>query len=68
MVEHIDCLDYYNNRKIKLKQKGLTSAQRRYQTLQVTLFNSMSSFWGSLHDGAAFFLIHFTMYEAVSGV
>ena len=27
-------LDYYNNRRIKLKLKGLTPAQHRYQTLQ----------------------------------
>ncbi|MBR6208554.1 MAG: IS3 family transposase, partial [Oscillospiraceae bacterium] len=27
--------DYYNNRRIKLKLKGLTPAQHRYQTLQV---------------------------------
>lgn len=33
-AELIDCLDYYNNRRIKLKLKGLTPAQHRYQTLQ----------------------------------
>ena len=33
--ELIDYLDYYNNRRIKLKLKGLTPAQHRYQTLQV---------------------------------
>ena len=27
-------LDYYNNRRIKLKLKGLTPAQHRYQPLQ----------------------------------
>ena len=32
-AELIDYLDYYNNRRIKLK--GLTPAQHRYQTLQV---------------------------------
>ncbi|MBQ8128855.1 MAG: IS3 family transposase, partial [Clostridia bacterium] len=26
--------DYYNNRRIKLKLKGLTPAQHRHQTLQ----------------------------------
>lgn len=34
-AELIDYLDYYNNRRIKLKLKGLTPAQHRYQTLQV---------------------------------
>ena len=34
--ELIDYLDYYNNCKIKLKLKGLTSALHRYQALQVT--------------------------------
>ncbi len=33
--EFIDYLDYYNNRRIKAKLKGLTPAQHRYQTLQV---------------------------------
>ena len=35
-AELIDSLDYYNDRRIKLKRKGLTPAQHRYQTLQVT--------------------------------
>ena len=35
-AELIDYLYYYNNRRIKLKLKGLTPAQHRYQTLQVT--------------------------------
>ena len=34
-MELIDYLDYYNNRRIKLKLKGLTPAQHRSQTLQV---------------------------------
>ena len=34
-AELIDYLDYYNNRRIKLKLKGLTPAQHRHQTLQV---------------------------------
>ena len=34
-AELIDYLDYYNNRRIKLKLKGLTPAQHSYQTLQV---------------------------------
>ncbi len=34
-AELIDYLDYYNNRRIKLKLKGLTPAQHRCQTLQV---------------------------------
>ena len=34
-TELIDYLDYYNNRRIKLRLKGLTPAQHRYQTLQV---------------------------------
>ena len=34
-TELIDYLDYYNNRRIKLKLKGLTPAHHRYQTLQV---------------------------------
>ena len=34
-TELVDYLDYYNNRRIKLKLKGLTPAQHRYQTLQV---------------------------------
>ena len=34
-AELVDYLDYYNNRRIKLKLKGLTPAQHRYQTLQV---------------------------------
>ena len=34
-AELIDYLNYYNNRRIKLKLKGLTPAQHRYQTLQV---------------------------------
>ena len=34
-AELIDYLYYYNNRRIKLKLKGLTPAQYRYQTLQV---------------------------------
>ena len=33
-AELIDYLYYYNNRRIKLKLKGLTPAQHRYQTLQ----------------------------------
>ena len=33
--ELVDYLDSYNNRRIKLKRKGLTPAQHRYQTLQV---------------------------------
>ena len=33
-TELIDYLDYYNNRRIKLKLKGLTPAQHRCQTLQ----------------------------------
>ena len=33
-AELIDYLDYYNNRRIKLKLKGLTPAQHRHQTLQ----------------------------------
>ena len=33
--ELVNYLDYYNNRRIKLKLKGLTPAQHRYQTLQV---------------------------------
>ena len=33
-TELIDYLDYYNNRRIKLKLKGLTPAQHRHQTLQ----------------------------------
>ena len=32
--ELVDYLDYYNNRRIKLKLKGLTPAQHRCQTLQ----------------------------------
>jgi len=34
-AELIDYLDYYNNRRIKVKLKGLTPAQHRYQTLQI---------------------------------
>ncbi len=34
-AELIEYLDYYNNRRIKIKLKGLTPAQHRYQTLQV---------------------------------
>ena len=34
-AELIDYLYYYNNRRIKLKLKGLTPAQHRYQTLRV---------------------------------
>ena len=34
-AELIDYLYYYNNHRIKLKLKGLTPAQHRYQTLQV---------------------------------
>ena len=34
-AELIDYLYYYNNRRVKLKLKGLTTAQHRYQTLQV---------------------------------
>ena len=34
-AELIDYLDYCNNRRIKLKPKGLTPAQYRSQTLQV---------------------------------
>ena len=34
-AELIDYLYYYNNRRIKLKLKGLTPAQHTYQTLQV---------------------------------
>ena len=34
-AELIDYLYYYNNRRVKLKLKGLTPAQHRYQTLQV---------------------------------
>lgn len=34
-TELIDYLDYYNNRRIKIKLKGLTPAQHRYQALQV---------------------------------
>ena len=34
-TELIDYLDYYNNRRIKLKLKGLTPAQHKYQTLQI---------------------------------
>ena len=34
-VELIDYLDYYNNRRIKAKLKGMTPAQHRYQTLQI---------------------------------
>ncbi|MBQ9255613.1 MAG: IS3 family transposase [Acidaminococcaceae bacterium] len=30
----MDYLDYYNNRMINLKIKGLTPAQQRHQTLQ----------------------------------
>ena len=33
-TELIDYLDYYNNRRIKLKLKGRTPAQHRHQTLQ----------------------------------
>ncbi len=33
-AELINYLDYYNNRRIKLKLKGLTPAQHRSQTLQ----------------------------------
>ena len=33
--ELMDYLDYYNDRRIKAKLKGLTPAQHRYQTLQV---------------------------------
>ncbi len=34
-VELLGYLDHYNNRRIKLKRKGLTPAQHRYQTLQI---------------------------------
>ena len=34
-AELIDYLDYYNNRRIKIRLKGLAFAQHRYQTLQV---------------------------------
>lgn len=34
-AELIDYLDYYNNRRIKIRLKGMASAQHRYQTLQV---------------------------------
>ena len=34
-AELVDYLYYYNNRRVKLKLKGLTPAQHRYQTLQV---------------------------------
>ena len=34
-TELIDYLDYYNNRRLKLRPKRLTPAQHRYQTLQV---------------------------------
>ena len=33
-AELINYLDYYNNRRIKVKLKGLTPAQHRFQTLQ----------------------------------
>ena len=33
-AELIDFLDYYNNRRIKAKLNGLTSAQHRSQALQ----------------------------------
>ena len=33
-AELIDYLDYYNNRRIKAKLKGLTPAQHKYQTLR----------------------------------
>ena len=33
-AELIDYLDYYNNRRIKVKLKGLTPAQHRYQSLR----------------------------------
>lgn len=34
-AELVEYLDYYNNRRIKLKLKGLTPAQHGYQALQV---------------------------------
>lgn len=34
--ELIDCLDYYNNRRIKAKLKGLQSAIHRLQAFSVT--------------------------------
>ena len=54
-AELIDYLYYYNNRRIKLKLKGLTPAQHRYQTLQVAYLHIFSNFWGALQNRCAAF-------------
>ena len=51
--ELVEYLDYYNNRRIKAKRKGLPPAIHRQQALSAasTIFTSkcLSNFWGALH-------------------
>ena len=45
----IDYIDYYNNRRIKLKLNGLSPVQYRIQTVGGRLIRFLSNFWGSYH-------------------
>lgn len=46
-------IDYYYNRRIKLKLNGLRPVQYRIQTVQITKFLFLSSFQGSLHSSGS---------------
>lgn len=59
--ELLDYLDYYNNRRIKAKLKGLPPAFHRQQALSaaqtIFAFKILSNFWGSLQKEARCFFI-----------
>ena len=43
----VDYIDYYNNRRIKLKLNGLSPVQYRIQTVRGHLIRFCLTFWGS---------------------
>ena len=51
-AELLAYLDYYNNRRIKAKLKGLSPALHRLQALSAVLLKYLSNFLGSLHHPA----------------
>ena len=50
----VEYIDYYNNRRIKLKLNGLSPVQYRIQTVggRLILIFFFSNFWGSFQKNA----------------
>ena len=67
-IEHleqaiVDYINYYNNKRIKIKLKGLSPVQ--YRTKSFCL-NYLSNFLGSVHNLWGIFLYYFFTYKITS--